>query len=126
MTLTIDAIFVDGVLKPLEPLDLPENQPVTLQVVLPADTPRQPASEVGTVEEVGPAELGEQVEEMLADIREQTNAMIDRLAGEQMPPPESITLRGLWAHLDPDELEQALTEVRELTNRRLQRLIDEV
>ncbi len=34
---TISAIYQDGVLKPLEPLDLPERQQVQLTVSMPAD-----------------------------------------------------------------------------------------
>lgn len=126
MTLTIDAIFVGGVLKPLKPLNLPENQPVTVQVVLPDYTQRQPTPEDDSFGGIWPAELGEQVEEMVSAIRTQTNAMVERLTVADMPPSESISLKGLWAQIDPDELEQALTEVREQTNRRLQRLLDEL
>jgi predicted DNA-binding antitoxin AbrB/MazE fold protein len=126
MTLTIDAVFVDGVLKPLTPLNLNENQQVTIQVFLPELPRRQPSPKKVTLEDVWLTELGENVEEMLAEIRNQTDAMVERLTAEQMPPPETITLKGLWAHVEPDELEQALTEVREQANRRLQRLIDEI
>jgi len=39
MTQTIEAVYEEGVLKPLQPLDLPEHQPVSITIhVHPAET----------------------------------------------------------------------------------------
>lgn len=62
----------------------------------------------------------------VAEMRAQTNAKLAHLADTPMPPPETITMRGLWSHINPDELIEALAEVRAATNRRLQQLADDV
>ena len=118
MIVTIDAIYVDGVLKPLTPLNLDEQQQVTIQVVMPEQPRRQPAPEAVFFVGIWPADLGLDVQETIAAIRTQTNAKLAQLADLPMPPPETITLKGLWSHVDPNELEQALAEVRAQTNRR--------
>jgi hypothetical protein len=126
MTITIDAIYVDGMLKPLTPLNLDERQLVKLQVVIPDQPRHQPAPEEVSFAGSWPADLGLAAQETIAEIRAQTNTKLARLANEPMPPPETITMRGLWSHVDPADLTQALAEVRTATNRRLQQLIDEV
>lgn len=126
MTLTIDAIYMDGVLKPLTPLNLDEQQQVTIQVVMPEQPQHQPTPEAVSFAGIWPADLGLAVQETIAEIRAQTNTKLAQLADAPMPPPETITMRGLWSHIDPNELTQALAEVRAATNRRLQQVMDEV
>jgi len=126
MTVTIDAIYVNGILKPLTPLNLDEHQLVKLQVVIPDQPRRQPAPEEVSFAGIWPAELGQDVETTVAEMRAQTTAKLAHLADRPMPPPETITMRGLWSHINPDELTQALAEVRAATNRRLQQLADDV
>lgn len=82
MTVTIDAIYVNGILKPLTPLNLDERQFVKLQVVIPDQPRRQPAPEEVSFAGIWPADLGENVEETIAEIRALTQQKLDRLVNE--------------------------------------------
>jgi len=69
MTVTIDAVYVNGILKPLAPLDLPENQQVTIQVVTPTSTTPIPDPADVTFAGIWPAEFADDLEHALAEIR---------------------------------------------------------
>lgn len=82
MTVTIDAIYVNGILKPLTPLDLPENQPVTIQVVTPAPILAKPDLAEVTFRGIWPLEMADDLEQTLAEIRAETNRKLEHLADE--------------------------------------------
>lgn len=128
MPLAVEAVYKNGVLKLLTPLDLVEDQHVILQVVTLDVSESEAKVNLKDTSFAGiwPAELGLDVQETIAAIRAQTNTKLAQLADAPMPPPETITMRGLWSHVDPNELTQALAEVRAATNRRLQQVMDEV
>jgi predicted DNA-binding antitoxin AbrB/MazE fold protein len=82
MTLTIDAIYADGVLKPLTPLHLAENQRVTIQVVAqPQISPKPNPADV-TFKGIWPLEMTDDLEQALAEIRTQTNQRLEQLAND--------------------------------------------
>jgi predicted DNA-binding antitoxin AbrB/MazE fold protein len=68
MTQTIEAIYEEGVLKPLQPLDLPEHQPVSITIhVSPSETPEEALKSWEQVYEgLTPEEIAE-VEAMALD-----------------------------------------------------------
>ena len=82
MTVTIDAIYANGVFKPLTPLGLTENQQVTLQLVLPEGPRHRPAPEAVTFKGIWPTELADELEQALAEIRMESNQKLERLADE--------------------------------------------
>ena len=82
MTVTIDAVYVNGILKPLAPRDLPENQQVTIQVVAPTPTPLKPDPADVTFAGIWPVEFADDLEQALAEIRAESNQKLERLADE--------------------------------------------
>ena len=82
MTVTIDAIYVNGMLKPLMPLNLPENQHVTIQVVAPAPIVTKPDPAEVTFRGIWPLAFADDLEQALAEIRAESNQKLERLADE--------------------------------------------
>jgi predicted DNA-binding antitoxin AbrB/MazE fold protein len=82
MTLTIDAIYANGVLKPLTPLHLAENEQVTIQVMAsPRTSPKPNPAEV-TFKGIWPLELADDLEQALAEMRTQTNDKLAQIASD--------------------------------------------
>jgi predicted DNA-binding antitoxin AbrB/MazE fold protein len=82
MTVTIDAIYSNGVFKPLAPLELVENQKVTLQLVLPEALRHRPAPAEVTFKGIWPTECADELEQALAEIRAESHQKLERLADE--------------------------------------------
>lgn len=82
MTVTIDAVYVNGMLKPLAPLNLPENQQVTIQVITPAPVIAKPDPAEVTFRGIWPVELADDLEQALAEIRAESNRKLECLAAE--------------------------------------------
>jgi len=126
MTITIDAIYSNGVFKPLTPLHLTEQQHVTLRVSVPSQRPSASRAEVSALADRGTAALDELMVEAITVLRAQTKRKGEELVIATLPPPEAITLKGLWSQIDANAVEAALAEVRTQTNHRLERLLDEI
>jgi predicted DNA-binding antitoxin AbrB/MazE fold protein len=83
MTVTIDAVYVNGILKPLTPLNLPDNQQVTIQVITPRPlVVTKPDPTEVTFRGIWPLAVADDLEQTLAEIRAESNRKLDRLADE--------------------------------------------
>jgi len=122
MTLTIEAVYEGGVLKPFTALDLAEHQHVVINVITVAevDDEANPTAAIFPGNE-SPG-MDEEINRAIAALRAQTFAKVAQLAKARLSPGTSISLQGLWSHIDPDELDAAFADVRSETNRKLQRL----
>ena len=122
MTLTVEAVYEGGVLKPFTALDLAEHQHVVINVMTIAavDDKANPTAEIFPGN--GSPEMDEGINRAVAALRAQTFAKVAHLAKARLLPGESISLKGLWSHLDPAELDAAFADVQSETNRKLQRL----
>ncbi len=79
MTVTIDAIYVNGVLKPLAPLNLAEYQKVTIQVATSLVMSAKPKPEDVTFKGIWPSELADDLVQALTEVRAETNRKLENL-----------------------------------------------
>ncbi len=80
MTIHVTAIYTNGVLKPLKPLELEENEMVELDLTAPVKK-RLPASDFGALYGIWRG-LGDQLIVGLEEARRETNAKLERIARE--------------------------------------------
>lgn len=124
MTLTVEATYEGGVLKPVTSLDLAEHQHVLINVMPLAGMGENAYPTAEIFSGSGSSVMDEAVDQTIHALRAQTAAIVEKLADAQLLPKESISLNGLWSHLDSSKLDAALAEVRSETNRKLQQLAD--
>lgn len=78
MTFSLKAVFINGVLKPLQPLPLPENQPVALEVTPLNATTQLTSSSFASLYGIwqdAPADL----DNLVLKARRATNSKLQRL-----------------------------------------------
>lgn len=80
MTIHVTAIYTNGVLKPLKPLELEENEMVELDLTAPVKK-RLPASDFGALRGIW-KEWAEQLEFALTESRRETNAKLERMIAD--------------------------------------------
>lgn len=82
MTVTIDAIYINGMLKPLAPLKLRENQQVTIQLAVSTTVVTKPDPALVSFKGIWPLELADDLEQGLAEIRAESNQKLQQLTTE--------------------------------------------
>ena len=82
MTLTVEAIYENGVLKPLAPLNLAEHQHVMVQVMTAVEPTVKPDPTVVTFKGIWSSVYEDEIDEALQEIRAETNRKLGHLADE--------------------------------------------